>query len=100
MVPLSLILKVAHSQLDGEDGALQRTALMNRLRKLTPAEKALPAIAHALQVRAAAALDNPRAFFKLKACAPNLGARIMDVQEERMRFNAMTVLTRFASHGI
>jgi len=85
---------VAHSQLSGEDGALQRTALMNWLRNMTPAERSGPAVAHALKVRAATAMDNNVAFFQLKACAPNLGARIMDLQEEQMRFNATTVLTR------
>lgn len=85
---------VAHSQLGGDDGALQRTALMNWLRSMTESERSGPAVAHALKVRAATAMDNNVAFFQLKACAPNLGARIMELHEEQMRFNATTVLTR------
>lgn len=88
---------VAHSQLGGEDGALQRTALMNWLRSMSAEERAGPAVAHALKVRAATAMDNNVAFFQLKACAPNLGARIMELQEEQMRFNATIVLTRCPS---
>jgi hypothetical protein len=67
---------------------------MDSLRKLTREEKARPEVAHSLRVREATALDNPSVFFKLKATAPNLGDRIMAIQEEQMRFNAITVLAR------
>mmetsp|Transcript_22383 Transcript_22383/g.62057 ORF Transcript_22383/g.62057 Transcript_22383/m.62057 type:complete len:806 (-) Transcript_22383:370-2787(-) len=89
-----LLHLVAHSKLPGEDGRLQRTALMDRLRRLSPEESQGAAVQHALQVRMASALDNQVAFFKLRATAPNLSGRLMDIQEEQMRFSALTMLTR------
>ncbi|EST08838.2 BAG domain protein [Kalmanozyma brasiliensis GHG001] len=62
--------------------------------ELTEEHKAEPAVAHALQVRAALVTGNYHSFFKLYTDAPNMNAYIMDHFVERERINALLIMSK------
>jgi hypothetical protein len=49
----------------------------------------VPSVAHALAVRAALAVEDYPAFFRLYATAPHLGRALMDLCMSRVRFGAL-----------
>ena len=53
-----------------------------------------PAIAHAMQVRAAVQANDYLRFFRLLRGAPNLGGKLMGTYVERVRFAALQCLCR------
>lgn len=57
-------------------------------------EAALPAVSHALAVRAALASADYQAFFRLYASAPALGRALMDIYVPKLRFDALTVVVK------
>ena len=67
-----------------------RTDMNDLLADLTPAEKKLPAIKHALDSRSALALGNYHRFFQLYLETPNMGAYLMDMFVSRERLAALT----------
>lgn len=62
--------------------------------ELLPADKAEPAVAHALAVRTAMRTGNYHTFFLLYRDAPNMNAYIMDHFVERERVQALLVLAK------
>ncbi|KAF3480794.1 SAC3/GANP domain-containing protein [Arthroderma uncinatum] len=71
-----------------------RTAINSALSDLTPAEKADPAVSHALEVRSALALGNYHRFFQLYLDTPNMGAYLMDMFVERERLSALACICK------
>jgi len=68
---------------------------LNRLMStLTPQIKEQPAVKHALEVQRAMATSNYHAFFILFANAPNMGAYIMDHFIERVRLEALCIMSK------
>ncbi|SPO31081.1 related to THP3 homolog C2A9.11c [Ustilago trichophora] len=63
-------------------------------RELTEEHKSEPAVAHALQVRAALVTGNYHSFFQLYTDAPNMNAYIMDHFVERERINALLIMSK------
>jgi SAC3 family protein LENG8/THP3 len=59
------------------------------LRTLTPGERDHAFVAHALAVRAAAAIGDYDRFFRLYASAPNHGRYVMDLVAHRIRLEAL-----------
>ncbi|EDO48284.1 predicted protein, partial [Nematostella vectensis] len=62
--------------------------------KLTPGEKADPAIKHALQFYSARALSNYHNFFQLYLSSPNMSAYLVDLFIQRERTTAIKVLIK------
>ncbi|KAK2739582.1 hypothetical protein FQN57_006544 [Myotisia sp. PD_48] len=71
-----------------------RTAINGSLADLTPAEKADPAVKHALDVRSALALGNYHRFFQLYLDTPNMGAYLMDMFVDRERLAALACICK------
>lgn len=71
-----------------------RADLNTMLAGLMPEERAMPAVKHALQVRAAVALGNYHRFFRLYAEAPNMGANLMEMCLIRERLIALAKICR------
>jgi hypothetical protein len=71
-----------------------KTDMNDLLAELTPADKALTAVKHALDVRSSLALGNYHRFFILYLQAPNMGAYLMDMFIQRERFNALANISR------
>ena len=80
------ILYLLHTRNQREVSAL--------MAELTPADRAEPAVAHALAVRAALRTGNYHAFFALYRDAPNHNAHILDQFLERERVQALLVLAK------
>lgn len=71
-----------------------RTALVEAIADLTPAEKRTHAIKHALDVRSALVLGNYHRFFQLYLDTPNMGAYLMDMFVVRERLAALCNICR------
>ncbi|EEQ29736.1 SAC3/GANP domain-containing protein [Microsporum canis CBS 113480] len=71
-----------------------QTAINSALSDLTPAEKADPAVSHALAVRSALALGNYHRFFQLYLDTPNMGAYLMDMFVDRERLSALACICK------
>ena len=71
-----------------------RTDMNDVLSELTPADKAEPAIKHALEVRSALALGNYHRFFQLYLETPNMGAYLMDMFVGRERLSALASICK------
>ncbi|KAL2050542.1 hypothetical protein ABVK25_009211 [Lepraria finkii] len=67
-----------------------RTDMNNALADLTPEEKKVPAIKHALETRSALALGNHHRFAQLYLSTPNMGAYLMDMFVGRERLAALS----------
>ena len=67
-----------------------RTDMNNALADLTPEEKKVPAIKHALETRSALALGNYHRFAQLYLSTPNMGAYLMDMFVGRERLAALS----------
>jgi len=62
--------------------------------ELTPQDKALPAVHHAVKTHMALATGNYHQFFALYLVAPNMGGYIMDHYVDRERCTALTTMTK------
>ncbi|CAG8669402.1 2104_t:CDS:2, partial [Acaulospora colombiana] len=62
--------------------------------ELTPQDKALPAVQHAVKTHMAMATGNYHQFFALYLIAPNMGGYIMDHYVDRERCSAMISMTK------
>lgn len=62
--------------------------------QLTPQDKALPAVQHAMKAHMAMATGNYHQFFALFFVAPNMGGYIMDHYVDRERCAAMITMTK------
>ncbi|KAF2264028.1 hypothetical protein CC78DRAFT_544408 [Lojkania enalia] len=71
-----------------------KTDMNDLLAELTPADKAQPAVRHALDVRSALALGNYHKFFRLYLAAPNMGMYLMDMFIERERLHALANISK------
>ncbi|KAL1996361.1 hypothetical protein VTN49DRAFT_126 [Thermomyces lanuginosus] len=71
-----------------------QAAINDVLTDLTPAEKADPAVRHALEVRSALALGNYHRFFQLYLDTPNMGAYLMDMFVDRERLAALAAICK------
>ncbi|KAK5138174.1 hypothetical protein LTR08_004869 [Meristemomyces frigidus] len=71
-----------------------RSDMNNVLADLTPADKQMPAVQHALKVRAALASGNYHKFFRLYRDAPFLGPYLLDMIIDRERLAAMAAICR------
>ena len=71
-----------------------RSDMNNVLADLTPADKQMPAVQHALKVRAALASGNYHRFFRLYREAPFLGPYLLDMIIERERLAAMAAICK------
>ncbi|OAL64093.1 hypothetical protein A7C99_4748 [Trichophyton rubrum] len=71
-----------------------QTAINSALSDLTAAEKADPAVSHALAVRAALAMGNYHRFFQLYLDTPNMGAYLMDMFVDRERLAALACICK------
>lgn len=71
-----------------------QTAINDALADLTPADKADPAVKHALEVRSALALGNYHRFFQLYLDTPNMGAYLMDMFVDRERLSALACICK------
>lgn len=71
-----------------------RTDMNDVLADLTPAEKRMESVAHALQVRAALASGNFIKFFRLFQATPYLGAYLLDMIVPRERLAALSTICR------
>uniref|UniRef100_A0A7S3YM12 PCI domain-containing protein n=1 Tax=Heterosigma akashiwo TaxID=2829 RepID=A0A7S3YM12_HETAK len=69
-----------------QDGS---TEMLKMLKALRPAQRADPAVAHALRVRQAMAEDDYHLFFQLYEDAPNMSAYIMDLMLDKIRVKAL-----------
>jgi len=63
--------------------------LLREMLHLTKEDRQVPCIQHALQVRAAVALNNYTRVFRLYASAPNMSAYVMDLFLPRLRIRAL-----------
>lgn len=61
---------------------------------MTPEQKAVPGVAHALAVAGALATSNYSRFFTLFLNAPNMSGYIMDHFVERERAQALAVMSK------
>lgn len=78
-----------------------RTGMNDVLADLTTADKQIPAIRHALDVRSALASGNFHRFFRLFTDAPNMGAYLMDMFINRERLAALAQICKaYASHHL
>jgi hypothetical protein len=64
------------------------------LSELSPEMREEEAIAHALEVRAAAALNNYHSLFRLYREAPNMGPYVIRLFIDRLRLAALRVMTK------
>ena len=71
-----------------------RTDMNDVLADLTPAEKKMPGVKHALQVRAALASGNYHKFFRLYDEAPFMGPYLLDMFIERERLAALAAICK------
>ena len=71
-----------------------RTDMNDVLADLTPAEKRMESVSHALQVRAALASGNYIKFFRLFQATPYLGAYLLDMIVSRERLAALSTICR------
>lgn len=71
-----------------------QTAITAVLAGLTRAERADPAVKHALAVRAALAQGNYHRFFRLYLTTPNMGAYLLDMFVDRERLAALCRICR------
>ncbi|KAF2684524.1 hypothetical protein K458DRAFT_33005 [Lentithecium fluviatile CBS 122367] len=71
-----------------------KTDMNDLLAELTAADKTLPWIKHALDVRSSLALGNYHKFFKLYLAAENMGSYLMDMFIERERLHALANISR------
>ena len=62
--------------------------------QLTPQDKALPAVNHAIKTHMSLATGNYHQFFALYLVAPNMGGYIMDHYVDRERCVALTTMTK------
>jgi len=74
--------------------ARQRSELNSLIGELTPEEKAVPEIRHALLVSTAISTNNYHSLFQLYLNAPNMGGYIMDFFVPRARALALIVMCR------
>jgi hypothetical protein len=70
------------------------TDMTRTLGALTAADRREPAVAHALAVRRAVALDDYHAFFRLAARTPNLGGALVALLTPAMRGRALLRMAR------
>ncbi|KAF2748810.1 hypothetical protein M011DRAFT_400295 [Sporormia fimetaria CBS 119925] len=75
-----------------------KTDMNDVLAELTPTDKALPEVKHALEVRSSLALGNYHKFFRLYLDAPNMGGYLMDMFVERERLNALSNISKAYHH--
>jgi SAC3 family protein LENG8/THP3 len=66
--------------------------------ELTPEEKAVPEIRHALLVSTAISTNNYHSLFQLYVSAPNMGGYIMDFFVPRARALALIVMCKASVH--
>ena len=71
-----------------------RAATNQFLRQLTAANRADPAVRHALDVRQALAQADYHSFFRLYLRTPNMGAYMLDHMVERERVHALRIMCR------
>lgn len=71
-----------------------RTDMNDALAHITPADRQVPAVKHALNVRSALALGNYHRFFRLYLDAPNMGPYLMDKFIARERLAALANISR------
>lgn len=71
-----------------------RTDMSDLLASISPADRKIPAVKHALDVRSALALGNYHRFFQLYLEAPNMGPYLMDMFLVRERLSAMTNISK------
>lgn len=71
-----------------------RTGMNDVLADLTTADKQIPAVRHALDVRSALASGNFHRFFRLFTVAPNMGAYLIDTFIERERLAALAQICK------
>lgn len=71
-----------------------RTDMNNVLADLTTADKQMPGVQHALQVRSALASGNYHKFFRLYQDTPFMGAYLLDMIIQRERIAAMAAICR------
>lgn len=71
-----------------------RTDMNDALAHITPADRQVPAVRHALDVRSALALGNYHRFFRLYLDAPNMGPYLMDKFIARERLAALANISR------
>ncbi|OQR94485.1 leukocyte receptor cluster member 8 [Achlya hypogyna] len=64
------------------------------LSKVAPADREDPAVAHALDVREAVALNNFALFFHLYAAAPKMSGYIMDAYVDHVRLQALRIMCK------
>lgn len=62
--------------------------------QLTPQDKVLPAVQHAVKAHMAMATGNYHQFFALYLVAPNMGGYIMDQYVDRERCGALITMTK------
>ncbi|XP_065872057.1 SAC3 family protein A isoform X2 [Euphorbia lathyris] len=71
-----------------------RRDLVSSMSRLTEEAKKDKAVKHALAVRAAVTSGNYVMFFRLYKTAPNLNARLMDLCVEKIRYKAVSCMSR------
>jgi len=71
-----------------------RTDMNNMLADLTAADKQMPGVQHALQVRSALASGNYHKFFRLYSDTPFMGGYLLDMIIERERLAAMAAICK------
>lgn len=88
-MPEFLAYRLLYQTIHARHGeALSLLHTLRRIRTLSDVER-LPAVAHAIRVRAALADGDHAAFFTLYANAPGLGRALMDLAVPRVRFAAL-----------
>ncbi|WZY91988.1 hypothetical protein YC2023_064317 [Brassica napus] len=68
--------------------------LLSSMSRLSKEAKKDEAVRHALSVRAAVTSGNYVVFFRLYKTAPNMNSFLMDLYVEKMRYKAVTVMSR------
>ncbi|CAH2058740.1 unnamed protein product [Thlaspi arvense] len=68
--------------------------LLLSMSRLTKEDKKDEAVRHALSVRGAVTSGNYVAFFRLYKTAPNMNSCLMDLYVEKMRYKAVTIISR------
>ena len=71
-----------------------RTDMNDALASITPADRRVSAVKHALDVRSALALGNYHRFFRLYLDAPNMGPYLMDIFIARERLSALAKISK------
>ena len=84
-----LAYRIIYSAVTGVTGSNINTVLARGC-----AMRSEPAVAHALAVRAALTEDNAVDWFRLLGAAPKMGAELMDVRTEEVRFKYLTTAAK------